>query len=157
MLHSSYTHAIFTVVLAINDKHTLPVKNLPTISPFGIDGNKGTQILFSPFDINVKENMLPLSSCSIFRRYQILNQCKLPLTGWTLSFEACRIFVSKPESSLSDSWTCSSSASVVSSVENSKFLTSLTRTPSSTFYFHEWMTPPVTVISLLLTNFLLCF
>jgi hypothetical protein len=39
LLHSSYTHAIFTVVLAINDKHTLPVKHLPTISPFGIDGN----------------------------------------------------------------------------------------------------------------------
>jgi hypothetical protein len=31
--------AIFTVVLAINDKHTLAVRHLPTISPFGIDGN----------------------------------------------------------------------------------------------------------------------
>jgi hypothetical protein len=30
---------IFTVVLAINDKNTLSVKHLPTISPFGIDGN----------------------------------------------------------------------------------------------------------------------
>ena len=39
LLHSSYTHAIFIVVLAINDKHTLHVKHLPTISPFGIDGN----------------------------------------------------------------------------------------------------------------------
>jgi hypothetical protein len=68
---------------------------MPTISPFGIDGNKGTQTLFSPFDINVKEHMLPLSCCSIFRRYQILNQHKLPLTGWTLLFEAYRIFVSK--------------------------------------------------------------
>jgi hypothetical protein len=115
----------------------LPVKHFPTISPFGIDGNKGTQILFSPFDINVKENMLPLSCCSIFRRYQILNQCKLPLKGWNLSFEACSIFVSKPESSLSDSWTYSSSASAISSVENSKILTSLTRTPSSAFSSHE--------------------
>jgi hypothetical protein len=26
------------LTLAINDKHTLPV-NMPTISPFGIDGN----------------------------------------------------------------------------------------------------------------------
>jgi hypothetical protein len=47
--------AISTVVLAINDKHTLLVKLLPTISPFGIDGNYNTRILFSPFDINVKE------------------------------------------------------------------------------------------------------
>ena len=42
-------------------------------------------------------------------------------------------FVSKPEASLSDSWTCSSSASAVSSVQNSKLLTSLTRTPLSIF------------------------
>jgi hypothetical protein len=41
--------------------------------------------------------------------------------------------VSQPESSLSDSWTCSSSASAVSSEENSKLLTSLTRTPLSIF------------------------
>jgi hypothetical protein len=129
---------------------------MPTISPFGIDGNKGTQTLFSPFDINVKEHMLPLNCCSIFRRYQILNQHKLPLTGWTLLFEACRIFVSKPESSPSNSWTCSSSTSVVSSVEYSKFVTSLTGTPSSTFSCHNWMTPPVTVLSLLLTTFPLC-
>jgi hypothetical protein len=59
LLHSSCTHAIFIVVLAINDKHMLPVKHFPTISPFGIDGNKGTQILFSPFDINVKETCSP--------------------------------------------------------------------------------------------------
>jgi hypothetical protein len=39
LLHSSCTQAIIAVVLAINDKHTLPVKHLPTISPFGIDGN----------------------------------------------------------------------------------------------------------------------
>jgi hypothetical protein len=64
-VHSSCTHAIFIVVLAINDKHMLLDKHFPTISPFGIDGNKGTHILFSPFDINVKENMLPLSCCSI--------------------------------------------------------------------------------------------
>jgi hypothetical protein len=120
---------------------------MPTISPFGIDGNKGTQTLFSPFDINVKENTLPLSCCSIFMRYQILNQHKLPLTRWTLLFEACKIFVSKPESSHSDSWTCSSSASVVSSIEYSISLTSLTGTPSSTFSCHNWMTPPVTVLS----------
>jgi hypothetical protein len=30
LLHSSYTHGIFTVVLAINDKHTLPIKNFPS-------------------------------------------------------------------------------------------------------------------------------
>jgi hypothetical protein len=40
--------------------------------------------LFSPFDINVKENMLPLRCCSTFQRYQIFNQHKLPLTGWML-------------------------------------------------------------------------
>jgi hypothetical protein len=129
---------------------------MPTISPFGIDGNKGTETLFSPFDINVKEHVLPLSCCSIFRRYQILNQHKLPLTGWTLLFEACKIFVSKPESSPFDSWTCSSSTSVVSSVEYSKLLTSLTGTPSSTFSCHNWMNPPVIVLSLLLTAFPLC-
>jgi hypothetical protein len=56
----------------------LPVKHLPTISPFGIDGNKDTQILFSPFDINVKENMLPLSCGSNFRRYQILRPTQTP-------------------------------------------------------------------------------
>jgi hypothetical protein len=50
-----YYPVISTVVLAINDKHTLLVKLLPTISPFGIDGNYSTEILFSPFDINVKE------------------------------------------------------------------------------------------------------
>jgi hypothetical protein len=32
---------------------------MTTISPFGIDGNKGAQTLFSPFDINVKENVVP--------------------------------------------------------------------------------------------------
>jgi hypothetical protein len=129
---------------------------MSTISPFGIDGNKGTHTLFSPIDINVKENMLPLSFCSMFRRYQIFNQHKIPRTGWTLLFEACRIFVSKLESSPSDSWTCSSSSSVVSSVEYSIFITSLTRNPSSTFSSHNWMTPPVTVLSLLLTVFPLC-
>jgi len=41
-------------------------------------------VLFSPFDINAKENTLPLSFCSIFQRYQIFNQYKLPLTRWTL-------------------------------------------------------------------------
>ena len=87
---SSCTHSIFATILAINDKHMFPVKHLPTISPFGIDGNWGTWILFSPFDINVKENMLPLSCGSNFRRYQILSQHKLPLTGWTLLFEAYR-------------------------------------------------------------------
>jgi hypothetical protein len=34
----SCRHAIVVVVLSINDKHTLPV-NMPTISPFGIDGD----------------------------------------------------------------------------------------------------------------------
>jgi hypothetical protein len=34
---SSCNHAIIIVVLSINDKNTLPV-NMPTISPFGIDG-----------------------------------------------------------------------------------------------------------------------
>jgi hypothetical protein len=37
--HRCCTQAIITAVLAINDKLTLPVKHLPTISPFGIDGN----------------------------------------------------------------------------------------------------------------------
>jgi hypothetical protein len=36
LLHSSYTHAIFTVVLAINDKHALPIKHLPTIYEYYI-------------------------------------------------------------------------------------------------------------------------
>jgi hypothetical protein len=45
--------------------------NMSTISPFGIYGNPKRMLrsptvalrpfLFSPFDINVKENMLPLS------------------------------------------------------------------------------------------------
>jgi hypothetical protein len=65
------------LIFAINDKHvssmtkmhTLPLpKNIPTISPFVIDGSplKNIQLyhcnileittpLFSPFDINVKE------------------------------------------------------------------------------------------------------
>jgi hypothetical protein len=43
------------------------------------------------------------------------------------------MFISKPESSFSDSWTCSSSASAVSAVEFLKLLTSLTRTPLSIF------------------------
>jgi hypothetical protein len=47
--------AISTIVLAINDKNMLLGKHLPTISPFGIDGNYNTRILFYPFDINVKE------------------------------------------------------------------------------------------------------
>jgi hypothetical protein len=74
LLHTFYNHAIFIVVLAINDKHSLSVKYFPTISPFGIDGNTSTHMhldspphkhphafglssrtLFSPFDINVKE------------------------------------------------------------------------------------------------------
>jgi hypothetical protein len=46
---------ISTVVLSINDKHTLLVKLFPTICPFGIDGNYNTRIIFSLFDINVKE------------------------------------------------------------------------------------------------------
>ena len=33
-----YRHAIIAAILSINDKHTLLV-NMPTISPFGIDGN----------------------------------------------------------------------------------------------------------------------
>ena len=33
LLHSPYTHAIFTVVLAINEKHTLPVKHANTLNP----------------------------------------------------------------------------------------------------------------------------
>jgi hypothetical protein len=37
--HRCCTQAIIVVVLSINDKHTLSVKHLPTISPFGIDGN----------------------------------------------------------------------------------------------------------------------
>jgi hypothetical protein len=37
--HRCCTQAIITAVLAINDKHMLPVKHFPTISPFGIDGN----------------------------------------------------------------------------------------------------------------------
>jgi hypothetical protein len=37
--HRYCTQAIISVVLAINDKHMLPVKHFPTISPFGIDGN----------------------------------------------------------------------------------------------------------------------
>jgi hypothetical protein len=39
LLHSSCIQAIIATLLAINDKHTLPIKHLPTISPFGIDGN----------------------------------------------------------------------------------------------------------------------
>jgi hypothetical protein len=44
LLHTSCTHAIFVAVLAINDKHSLSVKYLPTISPFGIDGNTRTHM-----------------------------------------------------------------------------------------------------------------
>ena len=43
LLHTFCTHSIFIVVLAINDKHSMSVKYLPTISPFGIDGNTSTQ------------------------------------------------------------------------------------------------------------------
>ena len=34
----SFINVIIAVVLSINEKHTLPV-HMPTISPFGIDGN----------------------------------------------------------------------------------------------------------------------
>ena len=80
--HRCCTQAITTTVLSINDKytllvnmqtilcifflyscHSLSITYLPIISPFGIDGNTSTrmhldllsQTLFSPFDINVKE------------------------------------------------------------------------------------------------------
>jgi hypothetical protein len=67
---------------------------MATISPFGNDGNPkilrysptiaSIPHLFSPFDINVKENMLPLSYCSTCGRYHIFNQYILPMTGWTI-------------------------------------------------------------------------
>jgi hypothetical protein len=120
---------------------------MPTISPFGIDGNKGTWTLFSPFDINVKEHTLPLSSCSIFRRYQILIQHKIPLTGWTLLFEACKIFVSNQSLLLLILGPIHLHLSAVSSVEYSILFTSLTGTPSSTFSCHNWITPPIIVLS----------
>jgi hypothetical protein len=51
LLHTFCTHAIFIVVLAINDKHSLSVKYLPT----SINGNTSTHMhlnsppgLFSP-------------------------------------------------------------------------------------------------------------
>jgi hypothetical protein len=40
--------------------------------------------LFSPFDIIVKENILPLSCYNTFQRYHIFNQHIQPLIGWTL-------------------------------------------------------------------------
>jgi hypothetical protein len=55
LLRTFYTHAIFITVLAINEKNSLSIKYLPTISPFGIDGSTSTHMhsdspprLFSP-------------------------------------------------------------------------------------------------------------
>lgn len=55
LLHTFCTHTIFIFVLATNENHSLSVKYLPTISPFGIDGNTSTHMhleshprLFSP-------------------------------------------------------------------------------------------------------------
>jgi hypothetical protein len=91
LLHTFCTHAIFIVVLAINDKHSLSVKYFPTISPFGIDGNTSTHMhsdsppgLFSPPLTSMSkkkhappellQNILPLSTMSILEIHQIFNK-----------------------------------------------------------------------------------
>jgi hypothetical protein len=83
-------------VLSINDKHTRSCKKCQQYPPLSLMATlngctrllgpptvASTPLLFSPFDINVKENMIPLSCCSTFQRYQIFNQHILPLIGWT--------------------------------------------------------------------------
>jgi hypothetical protein len=80
----------FIVALAINDKHSLSVKYLPTISPFGIDGNTSIHMhsdsppkLFSPpltsmlkkkhAPPEMLQNILP-PTMSILEIYQIFNK-----------------------------------------------------------------------------------
>jgi hypothetical protein len=58
-----YLPSMTSIHCLLNICHSLSIKYLPTISPFSIDGNTSThmhsdllsQTLFSPFDINVKE------------------------------------------------------------------------------------------------------
>jgi hypothetical protein len=88
---------IVVFVLSITEKHTLPIKTCQQSPPLALmEILKGYTILlrpptitsrphlFSPFDINVKENMLPLRCYSTFHRYQIFDQHIILLTGWTL-------------------------------------------------------------------------
>jgi hypothetical protein len=84
--------AIVAVVLAINDKYTLLVKTCQQYPPLALMATlKGYTILlipptvasrphlFSPFDINVKENMIPLSCCSNFSEVSYIQPTHTPL------------------------------------------------------------------------------
>jgi hypothetical protein len=86
-----FLFSIDVVVISINDNHTLSYKTCQQYPPLALmETLKGCVILlgpptivsipllFSPFGINVKENMLPLSYCSTFHRYHIFNQHVLP-------------------------------------------------------------------------------
>ena len=59
-LHAHFDPAIFTVVLAINDKHTLPVRHLPTISPFWHWWQKAPKFFSPPLTSMSKKRHAPL-------------------------------------------------------------------------------------------------